>query len=81
MPRKPNTVLIYRKVPVHLRALRAKAGLTQRDLSAKLRKPQSWVARCETAARRIDIAEWVEWCVGCGVDPKAALDDLVERRR
>jgi ribosome-binding protein aMBF1 (putative translation factor) len=68
-------------VPVHLRALRAKAGLTQRDLSAKLRKPQSWVARCETAARRIDIAEWVEWCVGCGVDPKAALDDLVERRR
>jgi ribosome-binding protein aMBF1 (putative translation factor) len=81
MPRKPNTVLIYRKVPAHLRELREKAGLTQRDLSERLKKPQSWVARCETAARRVDVAEWVEWCFGCGIDPKTALDGLVARRR
>jgi ribosome-binding protein aMBF1 (putative translation factor) len=80
MPRKPNTVLIYKKVPDHLRSLREAAGLTQRDLSEKLHKPQSWVARCERANRRVDVAEWMEWCICCGTEPKIALDDLVKRR-
>ena len=80
MPRRPNTVLIYAKIPGHLRALREQAGLTQRELAERLKKPQSWVARCETAARRIDIAEWLEWCFGCSTDTKVALDDLVKRR-
>jgi ribosome-binding protein aMBF1 (putative translation factor) len=80
MPRKPNTAFIYAKVPGHLKGLREAAGLTQRDLAGRLGKPQSWVARCETADRRVDVAEWVEWCLGCAVDPRAALDDLIDRR-
>jgi ribosome-binding protein aMBF1 (putative translation factor) len=72
--------MIYEKVPAHLRQLREKAGLTQRDLAVRLKKPQSWVARCETAARRVDVAEWLDWCFGCGVDTRAALADLVQRR-
>jgi transcriptional regulator with XRE-family HTH domain len=81
MPRKPNTVLIYQKVPVHLRELREGAGFTQRELSQRLGKPQSWVARSERAGRRIDVAEWLEWCIACGVEPKEALDALVARRK
>ena len=81
MPRRPNTLLIYEKVPAHLRELREAAGLTQRDLAKRLSKPQSWVARCETAARRVDVAEWVEWCFGCSTDPREALADLVQKRR
>ena len=80
MPRRPNTLPIYEKVPAHLRQLREQAGLTQRDLAERLSKPQSWVARSETAARRVDLAEWIEWCFGCGVDAKDALGDLVRRR-
>lgn len=81
MPRKPNTLIIYQRVPVHLRMLREAAGLTQRDLAKKLNKPQSWVARCETGGRRVDVSEWLEWNLGCGSDPHRALDDLIERRR
>ena len=33
------------------------------------------------ADRRVDVAEWVEWCLGCGVDPKAALDNLISSGR
>lgn len=80
MARKPNTALIYANLPPHLRAMRERVGLTQRDLAGRLRKPQSWVARCETSGRRVDVAEWVEWCFGCGVDPRDALDDLIRRR-
>lgn len=72
--------MIYRAIPQHLLALREQAGLNQRELAERLNKPQSWVARCETAGRRVDVAEWVEWCFGCRVDPKTALDDLVARR-
>jgi hypothetical protein len=61
--------------------MREKAGLTQRELSLRLKKPQSWVARCETAARRIDVAEWLEWAYGCRVDPKSALAELIDGRR
>ena len=80
MPRKPNTALIYQRIPSHLRQIREAAGLTQRDLADRLRKPQSWVARCETAARRVDVAEWIEWCFGCGVDVRDALGDLIQKR-
>lgn len=80
MPRKPNTALIYQKVPEHLQKMREDAGLTQRELAERLKKPQSWVARCETAARRVDVAEWLEWLCACKVDPAAGLRDLVAHR-
>jgi len=73
---KPNQSLAYRKVPEYLRLIRAKAGLTQRQVARRLRKNQWWVARCETGSRRVDVAEWVEFCRACGVDPKQALDEL-----
>lgn len=80
MPRKPNTALVYEKVPAHLRAMRENAQLTQRDLALRLAKPQSWVARCETAARRVDVAEWIEWICACEMNPQQALGELLRRR-
>lgn len=80
MARKPNTALIYAKVPAHLKAMREGAGLTQRELCDKLKKTQSWVARCESADRRVDVAEWAEWCLACGEDLHAALDALKVHR-
>ena len=42
----------------------------------------SWMkARCETGSRRLDVAEFVEFCVGCGVDPKQGLAGLIRLRR
>jgi transcriptional regulator with XRE-family HTH domain len=69
----------YRPVPVMLREMRERAGLTQRELGTLLRRPQSWVYNCETANRRVDVAEFVLWCRACGVPPSAAFDD-VDRR-
>ena len=44
--------------------------MTQRELGERLKKPQSWVYNCETANRRLDVAEFVEWCEACGVKPQ-----------
>jgi transcriptional regulator with XRE-family HTH domain len=67
----------YEPVPPLLRALREEAGLTQRDLGDRLGKPQSWVYNCETANRRVDVAEFVAWARACGADPMAAFGRLL----
>jgi transcriptional regulator with XRE-family HTH domain len=81
MPTKPNQALIYRRVPAFLRELRERAGLTQRQLAARVGQTQWWVARSETGSRRLDVAEFVEFCVGCGTEPAEALTELTKRRR
>ena len=80
MGTKPNHDVTYRSVPEYLRSLREAKGLTQRDLAAKLKKKQYFVARCETGSRRVDVAEYVQWCRACGADPKAGLDHILVGR-
>ena len=71
----------YRGIPVFLRGLRESASLTQRQLGARLRRPQSWIYNCETANRRVDLTEFVAWCRGCGVDPVKGLQQWLGRER
>ena len=71
----------YRLVPGFLRGLREQAGLTQRALGAKLKKPQSWVYNCETANRRVDVTEFASWCRACGADPVKSVARLLASAR
>jgi transcriptional regulator with XRE-family HTH domain len=71
----------YRAVPALLREVRESAELTQRQLGTKLRRPQSWVYNCETANRRVDVAEFAAWCKACEVDPVRAFAGLLARTR
>jgi hypothetical protein len=63
----------YLRVPPFLKEVREAADLTQRDLGERLAKPQSWVHNCETGNRRVDVAEFADWSVACGLDPKVAF--------
>lgn len=74
MPQKPQHARRYAKLPGLLRALRESAGFTQRELAAKLRWPQPTVHYSESGSRRVDVAEFCDWCEVCGVDPHEALD-------
>ncbi|MBK8509696.1 MAG: helix-turn-helix transcriptional regulator [Candidatus Competibacteraceae bacterium] len=61
----------------HFRALlvsaREKAGLTQTEVSAKLERPQSFVAKYEGGERRLDLVEFVQVCAALDIDPHAIL--------
>lgn len=46
-----------RNLAMKLREARRRAGLSQIESAARLHKPQSYVSRCESGARRIDIFE------------------------
>ena len=47
----------YREFLDRLRAARHEAGLTQEEAGRRLRKPQSFVSKCESGERRVDVVE------------------------
>jgi transcriptional regulator with XRE-family HTH domain len=78
MSTKSQHASAYRPLPAFLRALREEAGLTQRDLGKRMKKPQSWIYNCETANRRVDVTEFVQWAKCCGADPGEAFTRFLE---
>jgi transcriptional regulator with XRE-family HTH domain len=71
----------YRRLPALLREMRESAGLTQRELAQKLRINHTMVHNSETAERRVDVAEFIDWASACGLDPLEAFGDFLKRRR
>ena len=57
---------------------RGKAGMTQRDLAARIKRPHSFVGRMEAGERRIDVIEFIEIARILGVDPKELFSRLVD---
>lgn len=57
---------------------RAHAGLTQRELAARLGVPPSWVAKVESGERRLDLIELCRVLEGCGAEPLPTLKRLLK---
>lgn len=54
-----------------LKEARQKAGLSQRELGERLRRPHTYVAKIEGAERGIDPVECRDWARACGMTPRA----------
>ena len=52
---------------------RVAAGLTQVELAARLRRPQSFVSKYEGGERRLDVVEFVEVTQAIGCDPAGII--------
>ena len=50
-------------------AARKSAGLTQREVADRLKRPQSFVAKYEGGERRLDVIEFLEVAGALGTDP------------
>jgi transcriptional regulator with XRE-family HTH domain len=71
----------YRRLPGFLRKIREEAGMTQRDLAKKLRLNHTLIHNSETAERRVDVAEFCDWAVACGLEPLEAFADFLKFRK
>lgn len=60
-------------------AARETAGLTQTEVSSRLGRPQSFVAKYEGGERRLDVVEFLQVCVALGADPQRMIEDLLAR--
>ena len=60
-----------------LREAREKAGLTQAEAAKRLKRPQSFVSKCESGERRVDVVEFIAFCKAYGADVNKLLGELV----
>ena len=61
MPKSVHTPH-YQAFLVTLRSQRVAAGLSQRDLARLLKKPPSYVHKCEVGQRQLNLFELRQWC-------------------
>jgi transcriptional regulator with XRE-family HTH domain len=59
-----------------LRDLRTEKGLTQIDVARRLKRSQSYVAKCEIGERRMEIIELRQWCEAVGTSLVAFIKRL-----
>jgi transcriptional regulator with XRE-family HTH domain len=57
---------------------REQAGLTQRDLAARLRRPHSFIGRIEAGERRVDVIEFIEIARVMDLDPEQLFAKLLD---
>ena len=67
----------YKIIASALSAARRRANLTQVELAARLRKPQSFVSDYERGQRRVDIAEFVVIAQTLGAEPIEILKEIL----
>ena len=63
----------YKKLCELLIQERQKADITQADLSARLKRPQSFVSKYERGERRLDVVEFAHVAKAIGFDPMIFL--------
>lgn len=61
---------------MELRRARIAAGVTQVEAAKRLGRPQSFVSKCESGERRVDVAEYLALCQAFGIDPCAIIKEL-----
>ena len=57
---------------------RVKAGINQVNLADQLGEYQSFVARLESGQRRLDVVEFLRLCELLSIDPREALNDIIQ---
>lgn len=61
--------------------MRQEAQYTQRELAAKLRVSHVFVHKSEIGERRVDVTEFMDWCLACEKDPDEEFHRLRKLRR
>jgi transcriptional regulator with XRE-family HTH domain len=75
--RKSTHTRPYSRFREALVAARESAGLSQHALAKRLGRPQSFVSKCESGERRVDVVELVQICKVLRADPVDIVKTVV----
>ncbi len=62
-------------------AQRNLSGITQKQLSEKLKRPQSFISKYETMQKRLTLNEFIEICRTLKADPSDAIRSSINESR
>jgi transcriptional regulator with XRE-family HTH domain len=71
----------YTRFLALFRQARIAAGLTQVEAAKRLGRPQSFVSKCESGERRVDVIEFIQFCRVYGVNPSALVEQIARETR
>lgn len=63
-----------------LKERRQRAEMTQRDVAAKIGRPQRFISQIETGSHRVTVVEFLELAEAIGFDPSAAVRRLMKAK-
>jgi len=66
----------YKQLIEILKQARQDSNLTQADVAAHFKRPQSFISKCESRERRIDVIEFLEFCKLYKISPDKLLKQL-----
>ncbi|WP_233827760.1 helix-turn-helix domain-containing protein [Paraburkholderia sp. ZP32-5] len=69
----------YQRIATLLGELRKQHGLLQQDVANRLGRPQGFVSKVESGARRIDLVELLDFLRALESDPHAFIDELLNQ--
>ena len=75
-PKKSLFTPRYDRFLARLKAARVAAGLSQVQAARKLKRPQSFVSKCESGERRVDVVELIDFCRIYGAEPEKFIKKL-----
>lgn len=61
-----------------LKQQRLNQGLTMRDVAKQINKPHSWIAKTESGERRLDVMEYVSYCLALKIEPQKGIKHIKE---
>ena len=73
---KSGSAETYERFQRMLTEAREESGLSQQDVADRLGRPQTYVSKCETGRRRMDVVEFLEMAEVLGFDPAAFIKKL-----
>jgi transcriptional regulator with XRE-family HTH domain len=68
----------YQQFTLMLKDARIHADLTQDDVAARLKRPQSFVSKYESGERRLDVVEYLQVCAVLGISPHDIIAALAD---
>ena len=71
----------YEHFRMLLVSAREHSGLTQAEVSGRLSRPQSFVAKYEGGERRLDVVEFIHVCMALDVEPTEILVQVQSRMK
>lgn len=70
----------YRKLIEWLKSAREARGWGMRELGERIEEPHTFVQKVESMERRLDVYEYVQYCLALGINPADGLK-LMQRSR
>lgn len=78
---KASGPLTARAVATAIAEAREEAGLTQRELAARVRRPHSVIGMIESNQRQVSVPELITLAEAMGADPLALFKQILRDRK